>query len=144
MVKNSGKTEFWSDPRLIRRILLEARTVAVVGISDKPNRPSYGVARFLIENGYRVIGVNPNVDEVLGTLCYPSLSDIPEPVDVVDVFRNKKSVNPIVNELIKLRIPYLWLQEGVVDIEAAQRAKDAGIKVIMDRCMAKELSLRRF
>ena len=130
----------WASPSIIREILEEARTVAIVGISDNPSRPSFSVARFLIENGYRVVGVNPKVDEVLGTICYPSLTDVPEPIDVVDVFRKSEAVNGLISHMIKLRIPYLWLQEGVVDNKAADRASEAGIKVVMDRCIAQELT----
>ena len=143
MPRGRPKKDPWSNPRIIEEILGEARTVAVVGLSDKPHRPSFGVARFLIESGYRVVGVNPNVDEVLGTICYPSLGDVPEPIDAVDVFRRSEVVDTLVDEVIKLRIPYLWLQEGVVNPEAAQRAFSAGVKVVMDRCMAKALSQRR-
>ncbi len=130
----------WSDPRLIREILTEVRSIAVVGISDNPSRPSFGVARYLIENGYRVVGVNPKLEDVLGDICYPTLSSIPEPIDLVDVFRQPDAVNGIVDEVIKLHIPYLWLQEGVVQIEAAKRAQEAGVKVIMDHCIMKEHS----
>ena len=143
MPRGRPKKDPWSNPRIIDEILDEARTVAVVGLSDKPHRPSFGVARFLIESGYRVVGVNPNVDEVLGTICYPSLGAVPEPIDAVDVFRRSEVVDALVDEVIKLRIPYLWLQEGVVNPEAAQRAFSAGVKVVMDRCMAKALSQRR-
>lgn len=143
MPRGRPKKDPWSNPRIIDEILVEARTVAVVGLSDKPHRPSFGVARFLIESGYRVVGVNPNVDEVLGTVCYPSLGDVPEPIDAVDVFRRSEAIDALVDEVIKLRIPYLWLQEGVVNPEAAQRAFSAGVKVVMDRCMAKALSQRR-
>ena len=133
----------WSNPRVMKLILEEARTVAVVGIVDKPTHPSFEVARFLIENGYRVVGINPKLDEVLGTLCYPSLSDVPEPIDVVDVFQNKRSIGTVIDEVIKLRIPFLWLQEGIVEVEGAQKALEAGVKVVMDHCIAKELSNQR-
>jgi predicted CoA-binding protein len=133
----------WANPRLIREILEDARVVAIVGISDSPSKPSFNVARYLIEQGYRVVGVNPSLDEVLGTDCYPSLEAIPEPVDVVDVFRKPDAVEAIVDEAIHLRIPYLWLQEGVVNEEAAQKAKEAGIRVVMDRCMMHELKSSR-
>jgi hypothetical protein len=133
----------WSNPRLIQEILEESRIVAIIGISDDPDRPSNEIARYLIENGYRVIGVNPSLEEVLGALCYPSLEAIPEPVDVVDVFRKPDTVEEIVDDVIKLEIPYLWLQEGVVNSDAAFRAKSAGIKVIMDHCMKKEHSRLR-
>jgi predicted CoA-binding protein len=128
----------WSSPRLIKEILEEARTIAIIGISDDPSRPSNEIARYLIENGYHVVGVNPSLEEVLGALCYPSLKAIPEPVDVVDVFRKPDALESIVEDVIRLEIPYLWLQEGVVNPDAALRAKSAGIKVIMDHCMKKE------
>ena len=130
----------WSDPRLIREILTEVRSIAVIGLSDNPSRPSFGVARYLIENGYRVIGVNPKLEDVLGDICYPTLSSIPEPIDLVNVFRQPDAVNGIVDEVIKLHIPYLWLQEGVVQVEAAKRAQEAGVKVIMDHCIMHEHS----
>jgi predicted CoA-binding protein len=135
----SGKSSSsWSDPRIIREILSEVRTIAVVGLSDDPSRPSFEVARYLIENGYRVVGVNPHLEDVLGDICYPSLSSIPEPIDLVDVFRKPEVVPLIVDEVTKLKIPYLWLQEGVVHPEAAKRAQELGIKVIMDHCIMKE------
>lgn len=143
MPRGRTRTDPWTNPHVIGEILDEARIVAVVGISDKPSRPSFSVARFLIENGYRVVGVNPSIDEVLGTICYPSLADIPEPIDAVNVFSTPEDVDALVDEVIKLRIPYLWLQEGVVNPEAAQRAISEGIKVVMNRCMAKALSQRR-
>ena len=136
----TGKSSSWSDPRLIREILTEVRSIAVIGISDDPSRPSFGVARYLIENGYRVIGVNPKLEDILGDICYPTLASIPEPIDLVDVFRQPDAVNGIVDEVIKLHIPYLWLQEGVVQVEAAKRAQEAGVRVIMDHCIMKEHS----
>jgi uncharacterized protein len=136
--RTSKTNHNWSNPRLIREILEEARTVAIVGISDEPSRPSHEIARYLIEHGYHVVGVNPALEEVLGALCYPSLDAIPEPVDVVDVFRKPEALETIVSDVIKLEIPYLWLQEGVVNPDAAERAKEAGIKVVMDHCMKKE------
>jgi uncharacterized protein len=136
--RTSKPNHSWSNPRLIREILEEARTVAIVGISDEPSRPSHEIARYLIEHGYRVVGVNPALEEVLGAICYPSLEAIPEPVDVVDVFRKPDALETIVTDVIKLEIPYLWLQEGVVNPDAAERAKEAGIKVVMDHCMKKE------
>ena len=135
----TGKSSsLWSDPRLIREILTEIRSIAVIGISDNPSRPSFGVARYLIEHGYRVVGVNPKLDDVLGDICYPTLSRIPEPIDLVNVFRKSDAVDAIVDEVIKLHIPYLWLQEGVVQVEAAKRAQEAGVRVIMDHCIMKE------
>ncbi|RJP77106.1 MAG: CoA-binding protein [Candidatus Zixiibacteriota bacterium] len=136
---NQKSPSSWSNPGLIREILEESRTVAVVGLSDKTFRPSHDVARFLIEHGYHVVGVNPNVDEILGAICYPTLAEVPEPIDVVCVFRRPEAVDAVVSEVIRLKIPYLWLQIGVVDEAAAQRAHEAGVKVVMNRCMKLEL-----
>jgi predicted CoA-binding protein len=119
-------------------ILSSSRTIAVVGLSPKPNRPSYRVASYLKEQGYRIIPVNPKATEMLGEICYPDLSSIPEPVDVVDIFRRPEEVPGIVEETIKIGAKAVWMQEGVINEEAAARAKQAGLKVVMDRCMYKE------
>ncbi len=139
MYNSKAYQDSWADEELIEEILQDARTVAVVGISDKPSRPSNGVARTLIEQGYRVIAVNPKLDEVLGTECYPNLSSINQPIDLVDVFRKPTDLGDLVEEVIDLGIPYLWLQEGVINGEVAKRAREAGVRVVMDRCIAKEL-----
>lgn len=127
---------------LIDRILAEARTVAVVGISDKPDRPSHAVARYLKERGYRVIPVNPALKEVLGEKAYPSLSEVPGTVDLVDVFRKSADVPPIAEEAIRSKARFFWMQEGVVNEEARERLEGAGIPVVMDRCVKKELEKR--
>ena len=127
---------------VIDRILSEAKTVAVVGLSDKPERPSYGVARYLQERGYRIIPVNPVLTEVLGEKAYKSLSDIPGKVDVVDVFRKSGEVPPIAEEAIRIGARFFWMQEGVVSPAARDRLEQAGIPVVMDRCMKKELAMR--
>ena len=119
-------------------ILNSSRVVAVVGLSPKPDRPSYGVANYLKENSYKIIPVNPNAREVLGEVCYPDLVSIPEPVDVVDIFRRSEEVVSIVEEAIKIRAKAVWMQEGVINEEAAALAKKAGLLVVMDRCMLKE------
>lgn len=119
----------------LRRILKENKTIAVVGLSANWNRPSYFAAKYLQGYGYRVIPVNPRYEEVLGERCYPSLTDIEEPVDVVDVFRRAKDVPPIVEDAIKIGAKVLWLQLGIIHEEAAQRARDAGLDVVMNRCM---------
>ena len=119
-------------------ILSSSRTIAVVGLSPKPNRPSYRVASYLKEQGYRIIPVNPKATEILGEVCYPDLSSIPEPVDVIDIFRRPEEVPRIVEETIKIGAKAVWMQEGVINEEAAARAKQAGLKVVMDRCMYKE------
>jgi predicted CoA-binding protein len=117
------------------RILTSARTIAVVGLSANPRRPSHGVARYLQRTGYRIIPVNPNLDEVLGERAYPSLRDIPQPVDVVDVFRRSEFVGPIVDDAIAIKAAAVWLQDGVIDEAAAARARASGLDVVMDDCM---------
>jgi predicted CoA-binding protein len=124
-------------------ILREARTVAVVGLSPNPERPSHRVARYLQEQGYRIVPVNPTVQSVLGERSYPSLAEIPEPVDVVDVFRRSEDVPPVVEQAIAIGARVVWMQEGVVHPEAAERARTAGLAVVMDRCMRKEHSRLR-
>ena len=119
-------------------ILNSSRVVAVVGLSAKPDRPSYRVASYLKENGYKIIPVNPGEAEILGEVCYPDLSSIPEPVDVVDIFRRAEEVSAIVEEAIKIGVKAVWMQEGVINEEAAARAREAGLAVVMDRCMFKE------
>ena len=120
------------------KILKAYRKVAVVGLSPKPDRPSHRVASYLKEQGYRIIPVNTYAEEILGETCYPHLSSIPEPVDVVDIFRRSEAVLPIVEEAIKIGAKAVWMQEGVINEEAASLAKEAGLLVVMDRCMLKE------
>lgn len=122
----------------IEALLRHAGTVAVVGLSDKPDRPSHGVARSLQSYGYRIVPVNPGLDRVLGETAVPSLNELPGRVDIVDVFRHPRHVPEIVDQCIELGLPALWLQEGVVDAASAQRARDAGLTVVMDRCMYRE------
>ncbi|HEY9287223.1 MAG TPA: CoA-binding protein [Candidatus Dormibacteraeota bacterium] len=117
------------------RILRRARTIAVVGLSPDARRPSHGVARYLQRAGYRIIPVNPNVREVLGERAYARLRDLPVPIDVVGVFRRSEFVGPIVDEAIAIKAPAIWLQDGVVDEAAAERARAAGLEVVMDDCM---------
>jgi predicted CoA-binding protein len=121
------------------RILRTATTIAVVGISDKPDRPSNEVARYLMGAGYRVVPVNPVLQEVLGQRCYPSLTAIPKEVaiDLVDVFRAPEHVAPIVDEAIAIGAHAVWMQEGVVHEAAAEKAREAGLDVVMDRCTKK-------
>ncbi len=122
----------------IRELLERSHTIAVVGLSRKRQRPSYGVAEYMQRVGYRIIPVNPNEAEVLGEKSYPNLTDIPEKVDIVDVFRRSEFVPEIVEEAIRIGAPAIWLQEGVIHEEAAARARDAGLFVVMDRCILKE------
>lgn len=119
-------------------MLRAARTIAVVGLSSKRMRPSYGVAAYMQQHGYRIIPVNPAETEVLGEKAYASLSEVPEKIDIVDVFRRSEAVPEVVDEAVRFGIPYLWLQEDVIHDIAAERARAAGIKVVMDRCILKE------
>jgi predicted CoA-binding protein len=123
---------------LEEKILKEYRTVAVVGASSNPEHPSFIVLRYLSEHGYNVIPVNPNEREILGMTCYPSLSSIPEKVEVVDIFRKSEAVMPVVEEAIKIGAEAIWMQESVVNEEAAAKASEAGLLVVMDKCMRKE------
>jgi uncharacterized protein len=117
------------------KILRSARTIAVVGLSANPRRPSYGVARYLQRAGYRIFPVNPNVSEVLGERAYATLSELPGPVDVVEVFRRSELAGAVVDEAIAIGAGAVWLQDGVVDEAAAERARAAGLDVVMDDCM---------
>jgi predicted CoA-binding protein len=126
----------------IEAILSGSKTVAVVGISDNPDRPSHSVAKYLQERGYRVIPVNPFVTEVLGEKAYKSLSEIPERVDVVDVFRKSADVPPIAEEAVRIGARFFWMQEGVENDRAREILDAAGIPCVMDRCMMKELEKR--
>ena len=122
----------------IRALLQRVKTIAVVGLSASPERPSHGVARALQGFGYRIIPVNPTLTEVLGEKAWPSLRALPEPVDLVDVFRESSHVAGIVEECIALQPPALWLQDGVMDEAAALRARAAGMTVVMDRCIYRD------
>jgi uncharacterized protein len=119
-------------------ILRMARTIAVVGLSHKRMRPSYSVSEYMQSAGYRIIPVNPAETEVLGEKAYPDLASIPEPVDVVNVFRRSEFVGPIVDAAIRIGAKAVWMQEGVIDEVAAEKAKAAGLAVVMDRCILKE------
>ena len=125
-------------PAAIARILDECRTIAVVGLSSDPARPSHGVAAYMLRHGYQVIPVNPNETEVFGDLSYPSLHDVPVKIDLVDVFRRSDEAGKAVDQAIAVGAKAVWLQEGVIDHAAAQRAFDAGLLVVMDRCWLKE------
>jgi predicted CoA-binding protein len=127
-----------NSPETIARILDECRTIAVVGLSSKTTRPSHGVAAYMQRAGFRVIPVNPNETEVLGERVYASLTDVPEKIELVDVFRRSEEAGSAVDQAIAIRAKAVWLQEGVIDHEAAQRAVEAGLLVVMDRCWLKE------
>lgn len=123
---------------VIEDILNSSRTVAVVGLSPDPHRPSHNVAGYLKENGYIIIPVNPGEKEILGEKSYPDLTSIPVKVDVVDIFRKSEDVLPIVREAVKIGAGVVWMQEGVINREAAAEARKAGLKVVMNKCMFKE------
>ena len=132
-----------NDPETIKRILDECRTIAVVGLSSKSTRPSHGVAAYMQRAGYRVTPVNPNENEVLGEKSYASLAEVSGRIDLVDVFRRSEEAGAAVDEAIAIGARAVWLQEGVIDHAAAQRALDAGLLVVMDRCWLKEHARRR-
>jgi predicted CoA-binding protein len=119
----------------LRRILRSARTLAVVGLSAEWHRPSFFAAKYMQEHGYRIIPVNPRYPEILGERCYPSLAAIPEPVDLVDVFRKTEDVLPIAREAVAIGAKCLWQQIGVVNVEADRLAVDAGLDSVMNRCV---------
>ena len=125
-----------SDP--IFELLRTARNIAVVGLSDNPLRPSHGVAAYLQSQGYRIIPVNPEIKSSLGERAYPSLFDVPEKIDIVDIFRRPEFVEEVVDQAIKLKVPAVWMQEEIVHEKAAQKARAAGIFVVMDRCILVE------
>jgi uncharacterized protein len=127
----------------ITEILATAKNIAVVGLSSNPYRSSFGVSETLQETGYRVIPVNPNEKEVLGEKAYARLEDIPEKIDIVDIFRRSEYVSDIVDSAIRIGARAIWMQEGVEDGASADRARRAGIFVVMDRCIAKDIYIRR-
>ena len=127
-----------NDPNAIRQILLESKTIAVVGLSSDPMRPSYDVSRYMQQHGYRIIPVTPKDSEILGEKAYARIADIPEKIDLVNIFRRSDQAGIHVDEAIAAGAKAVWLQEDVIDEAAAQRALDAGLLVVMDRCLLKE------
>ena len=125
-------------PDPVTELLRRARTIAVVGLSDNPLRPSYGVSAYMQTHGYRIIPVNPRIESCLGEKAYTSLLEAPEKIDIVDIFRRPEFVEEVVDQAIQLRIPAIWMQEGVIHEKAAEKARKAGMFVIMDRCILKE------
>jgi predicted CoA-binding protein len=125
-------------PDPIRDLLQRAKTIAVIGLSDSPLRPSHGVSAYMQSRGYRIIPVNPTISEALGEKSYPSLLDIPETIDIVNIFRRPEFVPEIVDQAIQLKIPAIWMQEEVINEEAAAKAREAGMFVAMDLCILKE------
>ncbi len=122
----------------ITELLKNAKTIAVIGLGDDPMRPAYGVSQYMQSQGYKIVPVHPTADEVLGEKVYRSLGDVPEKIDIVDVFRRSDAVPAIVDEVIALKLPAIWLQETVVHEQAADKARSKGIAVVMDRCILKE------
>ena len=121
--------------QMMKDILVSAKTIASVGLSSNQQKESFWIASYLKDQGYRIIPVNPTADEILGEKAYPDLSSIPEQVDVVQVFRRPEDVPPVVEEAIKIGAKAVWMQEGIVHEEAAQKAREAGLQVVMDACM---------
>jgi predicted CoA-binding protein len=124
--------------RRVAEILQQSRTIAVVGLSSKRFRASYGVAEYMQRSGYRIVPVNPQESEVLGEKCYPDLDSVPEAIDIVDIFRRSEFVPEIVEAAIRKGVKAIWMQEGVRHEEAARRAAEAGLDVVMDRCTLKD------
>jgi uncharacterized protein len=131
-----------TDP--VTELLRRARTIAVVGLSDNPLRPSYGVSAYMQSHGYRIIPVNPQIDSCLGEKAYASLLDLPEPekIDIVNIFRRSEFVAEIVDQAIQLKVPAVWMQEEVIHEKSAEKARQAGLFVVMDRCILQEHRLR--
>jgi predicted CoA-binding protein len=127
--------ELMAGPEEIAAILKNYRVVAVVGLSPEPDRPSYRVAAYLQQHGYRIVPVNPGCTEILGEKCYPGLKDIPFPVEIVDIFRKVEAIPAIVAEAIAIGAKVVWMQLGLVEPGAARQARDAGLEVVMDRCL---------
>ena len=122
----------------IADVLRHSRTIAVVGLSNNPLRPSHGVSAYMQSHGYRIIPVNPNINECLGEKAYGSLLDVPDRVDIVNIFRRPEFVEEIVDQAIQLKVPAIWMQEDVIHERAAEKARQAGIFVVMDLCILKE------
>lgn len=125
-----------SDP--IGELLRQAKIIAVVGLSCNPLRPSHGVSAYMQSHGYRIIPVNPNIKECLGEKAYASLLEVPEKIDIVNIFRRPEFVAAIVSQAMQLKVPAIWMQEDVIDEKAAEKARQAGVFVVMDRCILKE------
>ena len=138
MVEQCEMPEYNPPSDEIREILQQVKKIAIVGLSPKPQRDSNKVAKYLMEQGFEVIPVNPGQKEILSQKCYKSLKDIPFPVDMADLFLNPKRVSPVVDQAIEKEIPVIWMQLGVIHNEAAKRARQAGIKVVMNKCVKVE------
>ncbi len=128
-----------TDDDVIREILTTYRTVAVVGCSSNPAKDAHNIPRFLQDHGYRIVPVNPFSDEILGEKTYPNVKDVPSPVQIVEIFRPSEQVGPVVDDALETDAKVIWMQLGIRNDEAAQKARDAGLKVVQDRCMKIEL-----
>ena len=124
-----------NDDRMLKDILLSTKTIASVGLSSNPEKESYWIVSYLKDHGYHMIPVNPTATEILGEKAYPDLESVPDKIDVVQVFRKPEDVPPVVDDAIKVGAKVVWMQEGIVNEEAAQKARDAGLQVVMDACM---------
>lgn len=124
-----------NNDQMMKELLLSSKTIASVGLSSNQQKESYGIASYLKEQGYRIIPVNPTANEIFGEKAYPDLSSIPEKVDIVQVFRKPEDVPPVVDEAIKIGAKAIWMQEGITHEESAQKAREAGLQVVMDACM---------
>lgn len=127
-----------NEPNLIRTLLAQPATIAVIGLSPDPGKPSHYVPAYMQEHGYRILPVNPSIDAVLGETCYPTLTALPDKPDIVNVFRLPKYIPAIVDEMLQLGLSTLWVQSGIVNLEAAAKAEAGGIHVVMDRCIMVE------
>jgi uncharacterized protein len=127
-----------TSPDPIAELLKRAKTIAVVGLSNSPLRPSHGVAAYMQTHGYRIIPINPQIKGALGEKAYASLLEVPDKIDIVNIFRRPEFVEEVVDQAIQLKIPAIWMQEEVVNEKAAEKARKAGIFVVMDRCILKE------
>ena len=125
-----------SDP--VAALLKRSKTIAVIGLSANPQRASHGVSAYMQTHGYRIIPVNPHIEESLGEKAYASLLDVPEKIDIVNIFRRSEFVEAVVDQAIQLNVPAIWMQEDVIHERAAEKARKAGIFVVMDRCILKE------
>jgi predicted CoA-binding protein len=125
------------DDAALRNILKSVHTVACVGVSSNPQKPSYGIFQYLVEAGYHMIPVNPAAPEVMGLASYPDLASIPQKIDVVQVFRKPEDVPPVVEQAIRVGAKVVWMQEGIANPQAAKQAEEAGLQVVMNRCMMK-------
>ena len=129
-------------PDPVADLLKRSKTIAVVGLSNSPLRPSHGVSAYMQMNGYRIVPVNPKIKEALGENAYATLLDVPEKIDIVNIFRRPEFVEEVVDQAIRLKVPAIWMQEEVVNEKAADKARQAGIFVIMDSCILKEHKAR--